>query len=191
MRGLRSLSTPAKYCAAVAAVIAASLIRWGLDPVLGNRYRYLLQYITVLLAARYLGFGPSFVSLVVATLPALYLIAGSSHPERLASPGFWASLAAAYAFTAFLIWLIDRQTRMGAAVESSTPLADPRLEELKQEVTHREREERLSAQFRAIVESSDDAVLSKDLSGIIQSWNFGAEEIFGYTADEMIGRPIS
>jgi PAS domain S-box-containing protein len=54
----------------------------------------------------------------------------------------------------------------------------------------RESEDRYRA-IAAIVESSEDAVVTKDLNGIITTWNHGAMRLFGYTAEEVIGKPIT
>src|SRR5215471_13563758 len=58
------------------------------------------------------------------------------------------------------------------------------------EAALRENEKQLSW-LASIVESSDDAIVSKNLDGIITSWNRGAERVFGYTAEEAIGQPIT
>jgi PAS domain S-box-containing protein len=58
------------------------------------------------------------------------------------------------------------------------------------EAVRRQTEEQLGF-LAAIIQSSDDAIVSKNLDGIITSWNKGAERVFGYTAEEAVGQPIT
>lgn len=70
----------------------------------------------------------------------------------------------------------ERPDRAGSALDEIINLQDPEL---------------APYWLSALIESADDAIISKTLDGIVTSWNKGAERIFGYTADEVVGKPIT
>jgi PAS domain S-box-containing protein len=82
-------------------------------------------------------------------------------------------------FLAYPTPLFDRS---GAVIGAVNTLVD---------ITEHKRADSMGARLAAIVEASDDAIVSKDLNGTILTWNQGAERLFAYTAEEAVGKPIT
>ena len=88
----------------------------------------------------------------------------------------------------------DEEWQLSAiADQAAIALQNARLFEIESAEAKRLRDatEIARRHLASIVESSDDAIISKNLDGIIQSWNEAASRVFGYSADEVIGRHIT
>lgn len=77
-----------------------------------------------------------------------------------------------------------------ARVEARTADLAEANRALTREVAERKRAEEAARRLAAIVESSDDAILFSDLGGAVTNWNRGAERLFGYSAEEIVGKPL-
>jgi PAS domain S-box-containing protein len=173
-------SSMGKYAGALASVALSLGLRLALNPVLGARYPLLLVAIAIIISARYFGAAPAALAMVLGAVGSTLLIGDHNLGPNSDSTGLL-SYFVGLTFTILMMEALRRARRR----------ADERLTQLHTEVARREQEQRLSAQLRAIVESSNDAIFSHDLDHNIVSWNGAATRIFGYTAEEALGTPIS
>src|SRR5215213_3417603 len=88
--------------------------------------------------------------------------------------------------------LLRRRTRAARAMSVKYPQVRPADDHVsKDQLTNLQSPELAPYWLSALIESADDAIISKTLEGIITSWNAGAQRIFGYTPDEVIGKPVT
>jgi PAS domain S-box-containing protein len=169
---------------ALAAVVAAILTRLLVEAFLDRSVPLVWFLLASAIVAWCWGFAASLVTTVVSTvvLSVWFRIsaAGGALDPR-ASP---IRAAAFVAFSAIVGWIVSlvheaRRTLREASMRSAEHDRSIRDAALAR------------AELAAIIESSDDAVVGKDLNGTVTSWNQSAQRVFGYSAAEMIGTPIT
>jgi PAS domain S-box-containing protein len=169
-----------RYGVAVLATLIAALLRLALGPFVADS-RSVIPFITffpaVLFASWYAGFRAGLLSVLLSALAADYFFVSPVGSFRMPDRADQAAL---------LIFVV-----VGLALALLGHSQRQALARAEREAAQRKRAEASTRLLASVVESSDDGIISKDLNGIITTWNKGAERIFGYSAEEAIGKPVS
>ena len=161
-----------RYAVALAAFGAALLFRYLFRDSLGLKVPYLLFYPAILVAAWYGGAWPGVLTTALSTLAAMYLLS----PEGLAvgDPADLLALGVFVVTGLAISFLNHRLRRAQQALRSAATLATSRAERLD-----------------AILNMTVDGVIVIDARGQIEAFNRGAQDLFGYPAEEVLGRNVS
>jgi PAS domain S-box-containing protein len=154
-----------RYVSALSFMACAILLRVLLNPIIGEgEYPFVTLGGAVVFCSLYCGVGPSIVATLAGILFTWREVLPPVHSFALANIRGEGAGLILFGVVAGLIIALGEKTR---------------------------RAERTHYLLAAIVDSSDDAIVSKTLDGIITSWNKGAERLFGYSATEAVGQPVT
>lgn len=187
---------PMQYGLVLVAVMAAALLRSALEPVLENRYPFVTFLVPVLLAAALANWKPATFALLLGYIAANYFFIA---PRSSLHSGAQFMGALSYVGIGLLnIFLFEtvRAAKCRAASQLEDHLRKSAAEgsrvagQLCALTTETRVAEEKCRRMRALIASSDDAIVGLDLDNLVTDWNPGAERLFGIPAADIVGRSI-
>jgi PAS domain S-box-containing protein len=160
----------------VGGLLIATLIRWAIGGLVQERIPFTTYYPAIVVATLLGGFWWGTLASILSAAVAWWLFMSPTLGLALDQAQFVSLIT----FVLVCLLLVGTVTALNAAVDL-----------LLVEINLRRGSRLALGQLASLVETSEDAIITKDLNGIVTSWNKGAERIFGYEANEMIGKPIS
>lgn len=171
----------ARYAIAVVATAIAIALRGIMTPVWDLKFPLITFYPAIIASAALGGFWPGVLTTILSAIAAVSLFLP---PIRSADLSDAVALIGFLGIGFLISWLTDARNRARQRLAGKE-------RSLQGHAVLPETAEQAQARLAAIVQSSDDAIISKTLEGQITSWNTAATRMFGYAPDEVIGRSIN
>ncbi len=185
-----------RYGVAAVGVALAFLFRFFLTPILGDYVAFALFTPAIMVAAWYGGIGPAFIASVASLLLGNYFFTRPFNHWTVPSLIDGVSSAIFLFASLVVVHLVNALRREQQRVVDESRHNLNRAEELQREMERRQEAEQLlrerEERLRLIFENAHGvAILSYDLNGNINDWNEGAERVFGYSKEEILGQHCS
>lgn len=179
---------------AIVSVAIATVLRETLDPLLGNQAPYLIHFLGVLMTAWYGGFAPGLLAIVLSSFAVAYFFVPPRGEFSIRGSGNFVGWLLFLIISLGMILLAQSQRRERRRAEASAQAIEAHLSNLEREMAERQRFERQlrdsEARFRALVDGAPMAIIAIDKAGRIAVANKGVADLFGYSQEELIGKPL-